>query len=247
MGIFRGPNIIKSGLIMALDASSIRSYPGSGTIWYDLSGKNNHVTANGYVSNPVFQQTKGGRFFFDGETTKSYFQSSTYNGLSNILNCTIIVWAEWIPKSTNRYYAFDSRIGTPNYGAGIGLDKESSTTASPFHFFNDVSGYDESTSPNTFQQNTVYQLGVKRIGSDIQIIDTDSKTFTSPSLSSNTLGTSPISQMGPFRIGSYSGSGSGTSEYWWSGYIYAVLMYDRDLSNDEITQNYNVMKNKYQL
>jgi hypothetical protein len=38
-----GPNIVKSGLILNLDATDINSYPGSGTTWYDTSG-------NGYTS-----------------------------------------------------------------------------------------------------------------------------------------------------------------------------------------------------
>lgn len=41
MGQFRGPNITNDGLILALDASSTRSNPKSGTTWIDLSGTGN--------------------------------------------------------------------------------------------------------------------------------------------------------------------------------------------------------------
>ena len=37
MGTFGGPDIITDGLVLALDATSVRSYPGTGTTWYDLS------------------------------------------------------------------------------------------------------------------------------------------------------------------------------------------------------------------
>ena len=37
MGFSRGPNIVRDGLVLALDAGSPRSYPGSGNTWYDLS------------------------------------------------------------------------------------------------------------------------------------------------------------------------------------------------------------------
>ena len=40
MGAFGGPDIITDGLVLALDAGSERSYPGTGTSWYDLSGNN---------------------------------------------------------------------------------------------------------------------------------------------------------------------------------------------------------------
>jgi len=44
MGFFRGPNIVTNGLTLILDSQSPRSYPGTGTTWYDLSGNNNHCT-----------------------------------------------------------------------------------------------------------------------------------------------------------------------------------------------------------
>jgi hypothetical protein len=52
MGFFRGPNIVRDGLVLALDAASPRSYPGSGTTWYDLSGNGN----NGTLPQKKYQQ-----------------------------------------------------------------------------------------------------------------------------------------------------------------------------------------------
>ena len=40
MGINRGPVIVTDGLVLALDAASPRSYPGTGTTWKDISGNN---------------------------------------------------------------------------------------------------------------------------------------------------------------------------------------------------------------
>jgi hypothetical protein len=51
MGFQRGPNIVRDGLILALDAASTRSYPGSGTSLYDLSGNKYTFTLQG---NAVF-------------------------------------------------------------------------------------------------------------------------------------------------------------------------------------------------
>ena len=41
MALHHNPRIVTSGLVLALDAADINSYPGSGTTWYDL-------TENGY-------------------------------------------------------------------------------------------------------------------------------------------------------------------------------------------------------
>lgn len=41
-----GPEIVTDELVLLLDAGNSKSYPGSGNIWYDLSGNNNHTTIN---------------------------------------------------------------------------------------------------------------------------------------------------------------------------------------------------------
>jgi len=38
MAYRNGPKIITDGLVLCLDAAISKSYPGSGTTWYDLSG-----------------------------------------------------------------------------------------------------------------------------------------------------------------------------------------------------------------
>ena len=45
------PKIVTDGLVLYLDAANSRSYPGTGTAWFDLTGRgNNAVLTNG----PVF-------------------------------------------------------------------------------------------------------------------------------------------------------------------------------------------------
>jgi hypothetical protein len=44
MATIGGANIVRSGLVLELDAASQNSYPGSGTVWTDLSGNNNTAT-----------------------------------------------------------------------------------------------------------------------------------------------------------------------------------------------------------
>ena len=57
-----GNNIVKDGLVLHLDAADRKSYPGSGTIWYDRSGTiNNGTLTNG----PTFDGTNGGTIVFD--------------------------------------------------------------------------------------------------------------------------------------------------------------------------------------
>lgn len=59
--MYTGPHIVTDGLVLALDAASPRSYPGTGTTWYDLSGNNNDGVLN---NGPTFNSA--GYIEFDG-------------------------------------------------------------------------------------------------------------------------------------------------------------------------------------
>jgi hypothetical protein len=63
MGAYAGPDVVESGLVLALDAANPKSYPGSGTTWTDLSGNGNNGTING---SPTFTN---GYFSITGDTT----------------------------------------------------------------------------------------------------------------------------------------------------------------------------------
>ena len=47
MSARRGSQILRDGLILCVDAGSEKSYPGSGTTFFDLSGEQNHLTIAG--------------------------------------------------------------------------------------------------------------------------------------------------------------------------------------------------------
>lgn len=53
MGIAYNTSVVRDGLIVHLDAANVKSYPGSGTTWYDLSGNGNNGTLSShtYTSN----------------------------------------------------------------------------------------------------------------------------------------------------------------------------------------------------
>ena len=62
MSVSYGSSIVTSGLLTCLDAGNAKSYPGSGTAVYDISGNKNHATINGTVSYvPVLFRTRQNR------------------------------------------------------------------------------------------------------------------------------------------------------------------------------------------
>ena len=74
MAFNRGPKIVTQGLVLALDAASNNSYPGSGTTWKDLSGNNNTGTL---VNGPTFSSANGGTFILDG--SNDYINAGSIN------------------------------------------------------------------------------------------------------------------------------------------------------------------------
>lgn len=67
MSYHNGPRIITDGLILYLDAGNSKSYPGSGSTWTDLSGRNN----NGTIENsPTYNIANKGAFTFNGTTQR---------------------------------------------------------------------------------------------------------------------------------------------------------------------------------
>ena len=77
MSYNNGPKIVTNGLVLYLDAANNRSYPGSGTVWNDLSGNRN---TGSLVNGPTFNSSNGGSVVFDG--TNDYINCGTGLALS---------------------------------------------------------------------------------------------------------------------------------------------------------------------
>ena len=79
------PKIVTDGLILCLDAANPKSYPGSGTVWNDVSrGGNNGTLVNG----PTYSSDNGGSLVFDG--VDDYFNISRF--ISTSQNMSFSLW-----------------------------------------------------------------------------------------------------------------------------------------------------------
>ena len=83
MGVITGPNIVKTSLVLALDAGSTRSYPGSGTVWKDLSGNGFDFTMD---SSGITANSSEGSFTLTGGG------ASYTNIITQDQNCTFVFW-----------------------------------------------------------------------------------------------------------------------------------------------------------
>jgi hypothetical protein len=87
MGIFRGPNFTRDGLVMLVDAGSHRSYPLSGSTWFDLTSNGHDISLGSSVT---FSSDFGGvlRFAEDGNgygrNTSMNMSSTNYTVISYV-------------------------------------------------------------------------------------------------------------------------------------------------------------------
>lgn len=122
MGFYRGPRVkLDGGLILNLDAGTSRSYPGTGTAWYDLSSEDTVVTL---VNTPTFTSggKVGGYFSFNGADEYATVTSKTaHNNLNGYTNSyTIEMWLRSADPTTGNTYS--ARV----------LEKRGATGAYPF-------------------------------------------------------------------------------------------------------------------
>jgi|TARA_S200002703_G_C3792632_1_gene244624 hypothetical protein len=109
MAITRGPNIVRDGLVLCLDAKDPNSYPGSGSTWYDLSGNN-------------FDYTLGNNLTYSNSNKTFIMSSSSSTGATNSSElttssaCTLVFWI----KTTEVQSLFWGGTGSTYYVGAYG-------------------------------------------------------------------------------------------------------------------------------
>lgn len=87
--------ITQDGLLYWYDASRVESYPGSGNVWYDISGNGYHgtFTSAPYVLNNTFEFDTG---------AKNYYMDAPVS-FGTIYNMTITIWFKMTTTATFQY------------------------------------------------------------------------------------------------------------------------------------------------
>ena len=115
MGVFAGPDVSESGLVLALDAGNLKSYPGSGTTWTDLSGRGNTGTL---VNGVGYNGSNLGSLVFDGVDDYVQFGGTARYFTSYITQqITIETWL-YVPSSATWSNGFYGNIVTRGYFDG---------------------------------------------------------------------------------------------------------------------------------
>jgi len=233
MGFSRGPKIVTDGLVLALDAGNTKSYPTTGTTWNDLSGNGNNGTL---INGPTFSSENGGSIVFDGvdDTT----DIGTISSLpSNTSQRTIQLWVNYSTGFTPTVLTSISGYGVNTLGqlfqlsvGGTEFNNEklflwgsSINYVSTFSLDREIwTNIAVTVTPGvTFPRVTIYKNGVPDDGAELDINTNNTESYF---------------------IGGKPGFGSR-----FKGKISQNLVYNRGLTPQEILQNYNATKGRFNL
>ena len=225
MGTNYNPQIVTSGLVLALDAANPKSYPGSGTAWNDLSGLGNTGTL---TSGPTYIASNN-VILFDG--INDYVSGANSASTDLTTDMTIEVWfkidnvitSDYVRifgkgDSTNRTYGLWYHVAQglwlyQRYGGGFPGASVYSTVAFGqwYHMVGTSNG----------SSHVLYLNGI--------------------SIATTTAATPVLSSAEGYRIG------GATFHTFHNGPIASVRLYNRGLSATEVLQNFNAHKGRYGL
>jgi len=233
---WRGPNIVKEGLVLYLDAASGTSYSPytSGTTWRDISGNGN----NGTLTNgPTYSSANGGSFVFDG--VDDYAQITPIQPTF----FTLSVWfkATGIPSSNDLYGGYLIGSNPQLFNNAVQYSLSYSWTSQRITFGVQSNTTPISTADNTVLRNTDYSVITVYNGQQRLIY------INSLLIASDNYTTNPIypttgnlnTQIGRWGFGEYG--------RYFNGNIYTAQIYNRALSAQEVLQNYNAQKSRFGL
>ena len=209
MSLSHSPRIVNSGLVLCLDAANLKSYPGSGNTWTDLSGRGN----NGTLTNgPTYSSANSGVIIFDGVDDRV----DTIN-VSSLTTMTIEIWIYDTRSSGQRdILSYNGNSGAYTFNGSTFRTDGNGLAGRSFAGVGDP------------PLNTWYRFCYVKNG-DLYINETK---YTGSGTNN------------PYGVISLGNTRSDVNNRL-NGRISNVKIYNRALSNTEISQNFNALRGRY--
>ena len=228
MGHYHNPQVsVLDNLAFYYDAANLRSYPGSGSVWSDLS----NYASSGSMSGTAFSDVSGISSIWFNATTSSVNVGT--NGQNVTTQWSIEAWIR------------PSGYGENNTGR---IYQHSSGSLTGFIYSIDNSGTTAGLSLNTYAVSgfTVRYPNIV----DLNVWQQHVITFSSGTVTwyknGAALGTSSTTSPSAFNSDSYIGNSS-AGDRTFDGNISVVKMYRNILSANEIKKNFNALKSRFGL
>jgi hypothetical protein len=214
---------VVTNLYAYYDASAAASYPGTGSVWYDLVGGRDATLFN----SPTYSTTNGGYLSFIPGSAQ-YAQTTAYGTLTNF---TVEVWHYYTGTYNGNYPEIVTQINT---GDNINLILGGGGTAP-----NIVTGYVNNstwclTSSYTPTANAWYHIVGTYDGTNIKLYVNNSLVRTTASATSVPTLTTSVYFMRRWDAPEY-----------WGGYLGLVRIYSSALSATDVSTNFNASRSRF--
>lgn len=228
MALAHSPKIVTDNLALLLDAGNIKSYPGTGTAWSDLSGNGYNVTL---VNGPVYNSADGGSIDFDGTNDYGIINDVI---VSSPTALSIGGWFKHNGSGSNfemvLHHGETTAVGSSRYFFGLSDTDNITATIGAI-----TVGWEAGETTTIATLDTWYFVTATWDGTTVRVYINGNfiKQYSLASYSNITT---------PTRIGS---SGSGTG-YSMNGSISDVFIYtNKALTPEEININFNALRGRY--
>lgn len=241
MSVCAGPKIPTDDLTFIVDPSNIKSYPGSGTIWYDLSSNKIILNSAGTLTPLV---TVNNTLCFQLNDS-GYWISSLSDGQKTDLRfgATLIFWFRSVGNYAERDTIFEKAgVGTNSYRQELAVTIE---TDNDFTYYRNANvslggiNYDSGSSSNHFISNVWVHTAIVLESMPNGV----GKVYKNGSLYSTSYslrGTTDISnKAGAITIG------SGYAAVCETGNFSIFKIYEKVLSDEEIQQDFNSVRGRF--
>ena len=227
-------NVIADGLVLYLDASNTSSYPGSGTIWYDLSGNGNNATLYNGVG---YNSSNGGSLVFDGIND---YANIPYASVFNMQAYTLSVWVKFFSFNAYNCLIVNPQNGsiTQNWSNPYLSWMLRVNNGNTIEVSNGSLSYNSNTYSYGFSTNTIYNIVATYNTTTSAILFYINGTL----VSSQSLSGVTINYTGkPVVIATDYGNGFSNCS------MYNINVYNRALTSSEVLQNFAVSKSRFGL
>ena len=242
MAFTRGANVVTNGLVLSLDAANRKSYISGSSSWRDMAGSGylgtltnspsassdnyGSIVFNGttnFINSPIYPVTAPFSFYTGSFTLESTikptaYQTSSYFGLTNA------VILKGFSANTFNYYTQLTNDTT------VTFYKRGSTESLQAHSF---------TVPSMLNKINTITFTIDPNGTTVTCYFNGS-LIGSLSITGTKIGPSSNDTL-------LFGAISGVAQMYFTGNMYSMKIYNKTLSAEQVQQNYNALKSRFNL
>ena len=241
MALYHSPRVVLDGLESYLDAANTKSYPGTGTSFFDLTGKGNNGTL---ISSPEYVSDYNGGFSFLNNTSRRITVTTTGNMIvtpTSSFTISVIFEATELPF---RQDGLDTHCAIYGRGATVGSQGIAvrQTNAGALDIFAGTRAVGLIAESFPINPNTVYNA-VLTYSSSLQQLYVNGEFISSSDTSSGVSGTFDTGDWGIFNSAP-APAGNGVYA---TAKFYLGMFYSKVLTSDEVYQNFQAVRGRFNI